>query len=71
MTDPTTFVLDTYALLAYFQGEPGASRIEKLLENAIKEKCRLVLSIIDLEELLDLLHKLASSFEFQIADSSD
>jgi ribonuclease VapC len=52
MTDPTTFVLDTYALLAYFQGEPGASRIEKLLENVIKEKCRLVLSVINLGELL-------------------
>ena len=52
MTDPTAFVLDTYALLAYFQGEPGASRIEKLLENAIKEKCRLVLSVINLGELL-------------------
>jgi predicted nucleic acid-binding protein len=52
MTDAATFVLDTFAVLAYLQDEPVASRVEKLLENAHKGKNRLILSIINLGELL-------------------
>ena len=52
MTDATAYVLDSFALLAYLQDEPVASRIEKLLDNADKQKCRLFLSIINLGELL-------------------
>lgn len=52
MSDTLAYVLDSFALLAYFQDEPVALRIEKLLENAGKEKCRLLLSIINLGELL-------------------
>jgi ribonuclease VapC len=52
MPGSTAFVLDSYALLAYLQDEPVASRVEKLLENAGKEKCRLFLSMINLGELL-------------------
>jgi predicted nucleic acid-binding protein len=52
MTDETIFVLDSFALLAYLQDEPVASRIENLLEDARKDKIRLLLSIINLGELL-------------------
>ncbi len=52
MAESTAFVLDSFALLAYLQDEPVASRIEKLLENAGKEKCHLFLSMINLGELL-------------------
>jgi ribonuclease VapC len=52
MPESTAFVLDSFALLAYLQDEPVASRIEKLLENAGKETCRLFLSMINLGELL-------------------
>jgi predicted nucleic acid-binding protein len=52
MADIPAYVLDSFALLAYLQDEPVASRIEKLLENAGKEKCRLFLSIINVGELL-------------------
>ena len=52
MTDRSTFVLDTFALLAYLQDEPVASRIEKFLESAQKGKCRLLISIINLGEIL-------------------
>jgi predicted nucleic acid-binding protein len=52
MAEPSAFVLDSFALLAYLQDEPVAARIEKLLENAGKEKCRLFLSMINLGELL-------------------
>jgi hypothetical protein len=52
MTDPSIFVLDSYALLAYLQDEPVAPRVEKLLEDAGKGKCRLLFSMINLGELL-------------------
>ena len=52
MTDRPTFVLDTFALLAYLQDEPVAPRIEKLLESAEKKKCRLMISVINLGEIL-------------------
>jgi len=52
MPESTAFILDSFALLAYLQDEPVASRIEKLLDNAAKEKCRLFLSIINLGEIL-------------------
>jgi predicted nucleic acid-binding protein len=52
MVDTATFVLDSFAILAYLQDEPVASRVEKLLENAHKGKNRLLLSIINLGELL-------------------
>lgn len=52
MAETAAYVLDSFALLAYLQDEPVASRIEKLLDNADKEKCRLFLSIINLGELL-------------------
>ena len=52
MSDPTAFVLDGFALLAYLQDEPAAPRIEKLLDNAGKERCRIFLSLINLGEIL-------------------
>ena len=57
MTEPTSFILDSYALLAYLQDEPVGSRIEKLLENARKEKCRLFLSLINLGEILYIVER--------------
>jgi ribonuclease VapC len=52
MADSSAYVLDSFALLAYLQDEPVASHVEKLLENAGKEKCRIFLSILNLGELL-------------------
>ena len=52
MTESAAFVLDSFALLAYLQDESVAPHIEKLLENATKEKCRLFVSMINLGELL-------------------
>jgi ribonuclease VapC len=52
MPESAAFVLDTFALLAYLQDEPAASRVEKLLDSAGKEKCRLLFSIINLGEIL-------------------
>src|SRR5215216_7022179 len=59
MTDPSIFVLDSYALLAYLQDEPVAPRVEKLLEDAGKGKCRLLFSMINLGELLYITERQA------------
>ena len=52
MAEKTAFVLDTFALLAYLKDEPAAARIEKVLELAGKDKCRLFASTMNLGELL-------------------
>lgn len=57
MTEPTAFVLDSYSLLAYLQDELVGTRIEKLLDNAKKEKYRLLLSLINLGEILYIIER--------------
>ena len=57
MTEPTNFVLDSYAVLSYLQDEPASSRIEKLLDNAAKGKCRLILSLVNLGEILYIVER--------------
>jgi len=52
MAEKPAFVLDTFALLVYLKDEPAAGRVEKVMEQAGKDKCRLVVSIINLGELL-------------------
>jgi predicted nucleic acid-binding protein len=57
MSESTAFVLDSFALLAYLQDEPVAARIEKLLDSAGKDKCRLFLSLINLGEILYIVER--------------
>lgn len=57
MAKSTSFVLDSYALLAYLQDELAGSRIEKLLDDARKEKCRLFFSLINLGEILYIIER--------------
>jgi predicted nucleic acid-binding protein len=52
MADFPIFILDSFALLAYLTDEPSAARIEMLIEDAKKEKCRLLLTLINLGEIL-------------------
>lgn len=59
MPKSTTFVLDSFALLAYLQDEPAGAHIESLLDNAEKEKCRLLLSLINLGEILYIIERRA------------
>ena len=57
MTDLPAFVFDTFAVLAYLQDEVGASRVGTMLENAANKKCRLLVSIINLGELLYIIER--------------
>jgi predicted nucleic acid-binding protein len=57
MADKPSFVLDAFALLAYLNDEPGAARVEQVLVQAGKGKCRLLASIINLGELLYIIER--------------
>lgn len=58
---PTTqsiFVLDAFALLAFFQAEePAASQVRELLEKAERHEVKLYLSIINLGEIFYITAK--------------
>ena len=51
------YVLDSYALLAYFGAEPGAEQVRKLLEAAKEDKCRLYMCIINLGEVIYIVER--------------
>ena len=57
MVDFHIFILDSFALLAYLTDEPSAARIEKIIEDAKKEKCRLLLPLINLGEILYIIER--------------
>jgi predicted nucleic acid-binding protein len=46
------FVLDAFALLAYLENEPGAARVNPLIEDADKQTIVLGLTIINFAEVL-------------------
>ena len=52
MHDLPAYVLDSFAFIAYLEDEPAAQRIQKLLEDAKENKCRLYISIINFGEIL-------------------
>jgi ribonuclease VapC len=67
MAEQFTIVLDTFALIAYLSDEPAAARIEQVLENAGKEKCRLFASIINLGEVLYIIERRGGASKAQDA----
>src|SRR3990167_8177213 len=46
------FVLDSFALLAFFQVEPGGPRVRQLLEEAAQGKARLAITTVNLGEVV-------------------
>ena len=50
--EPPRFVLDSFALLAFLQGEAGMARIKALLIAAEQDECWVYLSWINLGEVL-------------------
>ena len=51
------YVLDSYALLAFFEDEPGSRRVKELLESAASRKSRLFLCSINLGEILYIVER--------------
>jgi len=51
------YVLDSYALLAYFQAEPGGPTVSTLIEAADLKKAWLHLSLINAGEMYYIMHR--------------
>ncbi len=51
------YVLDSYALLAYFEAEPGSDRIRELLEAAKGEQCHLYMCVVNLGEVMYIVER--------------
>ena len=56
-TDAASYVLDSFALLAYLGGERGMARVREVLDNSAQGKCRALLSLISLGEVLYILER--------------
>lgn len=52
MTSNPVYLLDGFALLAYLNAEPGGQRVEEVLGLAVSKQCRLVMTLINLGEVL-------------------
>lgn len=50
--DNRTFILDSFAMLAYLAGEPGMPYVRSILRDAECGNCRVLLSLINLGEVL-------------------
>ena len=51
-SSPTAYVLDSFALLAYLDGEVGMARVRSVLEGAEARRHTVYLSLINLGEVL-------------------
>ena len=51
------YVLDSFAILAYLEGEPGMARVRTLLAEAAKGTLTLHLSVINLGEVLYIVER--------------
>ncbi len=52
-----TYVLDTSAILRFFDNEAGASRVEAMLGDCFDDKCRVVVSAVNWGEVATKLFK--------------
>jgi len=51
------YLLDSFALLAYLNGEPGQARVLEVLSLAEKRKCRVLMCTVNLGEVLYLTER--------------
>lgn len=52
MSDNPTYVLDTYAFMAYLRREPGYARVTELFEEASRGTARLLLTVVNYGEIV-------------------
>jgi ribonuclease VapC len=61
------YVLDSFALLAYLDGETGMERVRKLLEKATQGQLQVMLSVINLGEVLYITEREVGLIQAQAA----
>lgn len=57
MADKPTIILDSFALLAYLQGELGMERVQTVLKDAERDRCSVYICIINLGEVLYIIER--------------
>lgn len=57
MADKPIFILESFALLAYLQGEKGMERVQSVLKDAEKSRCAILICIINLGEVLYIIER--------------
>lgn len=55
--DVNKLVLDSYALIAYFEAEEGAEEVKHLLQEAESGKLSLMMSVVNWGEVYYILHR--------------
>ncbi|MFH1032737.1 MAG: type II toxin-antitoxin system VapC family toxin [Chloroflexota bacterium] len=51
------YVLDSYALLTFFEAEPGSEQVRNLLEAAKEGNCHLYLCVVNLGEVIYFIER--------------
>lgn len=59
------YLLDSFALLAYLNNEPGQARVETVLAEAEKGQCSVLMSMINLGEVLYQVERLRDFYAAQ------
>jgi ribonuclease VapC len=62
-------LLDSFALLAYLNDEPGGGRVQEVLGFAKTHKCRLVMSLINFGEVLYITERIRGLPSAQIVQA--
>ncbi|MCL5046715.1 MAG: hypothetical protein M1598_08010 [Actinobacteria bacterium] len=55
MTSTPQYVLDSHAVLAWLQGEPGSETVTDLLQQAKRDEVTLSMTVVNLGEVLDII----------------
>jgi ribonuclease VapC len=51
------YVLDSFALLSYLQGEAGRERVQSLLQEANRDRCHIFMCVINVGEVLYIVER--------------
>jgi len=82
MAAKPVYLLDSFALLAFLNDEPGGARVQEVLTLAKDSQCRMVMSLINLGEVLyitgrnrglpaaQMVQALAESLPLELLDAS-
>lgn len=56
-SEPERYVLDSFALLAHLEGEPGGSPVKVILERADRRQAEVYLSVINYGEVVSITER--------------
>jgi predicted nucleic acid-binding protein len=54
---PRAYVMDSYALLAYLEAEPGSDRVRELMQTAKEGRCYLYMCVANLGEVIYIVER--------------